>query len=610
MDQKMARGIETEKVDRPGTSWQCESDPDEEETTGSSEDEANGKGSSNEAAKEKGSSDDKGSSDEEAKDKGSSNDEAKDKGSVEEAQDKGSSDAAASKKKGPFCEDLKTGARGTDALYYPRSATCDTPRILYVHGGSWFSGSPFTESYPQLLSRIAHLTGYVIMAVDYPLTPVADAPRIIAHSITALNWLASHGPRGCTNDPKIGPPLFIGGDSSGGGTALSTVIQLQIAPDMLVGGLRKLAAAFFYSPWTNLVCNTPDYYTNAYAKIPKPDPDADESGEDAEADDSGKDSKSDPKRSLGEAYVGDLMDNEHPSENSAGFRDNAVEYVGNDPSLLNNPILSPFYATEEMLNGAPPMYFAVGKSESIEGDSTMFAQKAAMSHVPVYLDIYDGMWHVFPMYSEGCGNKKGKKLWQALSALKRTAQFLRHIGTFGTAPCPPTPGRAATVIHYSQPGDKVGRNHEWFPMSLCAAPTFDPKETKHWANEEKKERTTLAKQIAGIKDAFALFDKNNDGKITVEELKEGMHSVGQKATREEVEKMIKEADEDSTGTIDFPEFLSLMAKGSDVEKELIQAVRIFKEVKVMDSVGGAAPQSGLNDNGGSAELSEGRETLT
>eukprot|EP00928_Gymnodinium_smaydae_P039108 TRINITY_DN2679_c0_g1_i2.p1 TRINITY_DN2679_c0_g1~~TRINITY_DN2679_c0_g1_i2.p1 ORF type:complete len:769 (-),score=92.28 TRINITY_DN2679_c0_g1_i2:273-2513(-) len=396
MDKVMAPSIQTETVDRPGTSWRC--------------DDSN-------------------------------------------------------------CYDDKVGARGLDALYYPSGADCDTPRILYVHGGSWYYGSPFTMSYPQLLSRIAHLTGYVVMAEDYPLAPVGDAPRIIGHSLAALNWLSANGPRGCTNDPKSGPPLFIGGDSSGGGSAMGTLLQLQIAPELLVGGSRKLAGAFFYSPWTNLMCNTPDYFSNAYARISSPF-----------------------MTNLGAAHVGDIMFKGHPSRNSEDFKANGLEYVGNNASLLNHPVYSPFYATEEMLKGAPPMYFAVGKSESIEGDTTMLAQKAAMSQVPVYEDIYDGMWHVFPMYSEGCGNKKGRKLWQAESALNRTAEFLRHIGNSGTPPCPPTPGRPATVIHYSEPGAGKGHNHEWFPMSLCADPIIDPGETKPWADLEEHHRSMLAQQ--------------------------------------------------------------------------------------------------------------------
>jgi len=355
------------------------------------------------------------------------------------------------------CYDKKKGARGTDALYYPKGADVYSPRLLYVHGGSWYYGSPFTTGYPQLLSRLAHLTGFVIMAIDYPLAPVGKAWQIVDHTLAALNWLAANGPVGSSNDPVHGPPLFIGGDSSGGGSAMATLLTLQKHPDLLVGGSKKLAGGFFYSPWTNLKCNTPEYYSHAYAKVVNPF-----------------------LKDLGEAHVGDLMFNGHPSENAEAFQGNALEYVGHNKSLLMDPIFSPFYATEELLRGAPPMYFAVGGSESIEGDSTILAQKAAMMNVPVYLDIYDGMWHVFPMYTEGCQNPEGNALWTAVSAQRRTAHFLKSIASDGVPPCPPLWGRPATWLHYSEAGKGQGENLEWFPSNLCGEPIVDKGQDTHW----------------------------------------------------------------------------------------------------------------------------------
>ena len=35
----------------------------------------------------------------------------------------------------------------------------------------------------------------------------------------------------------------------------------------------------------------------------------------------------------------------------------------------------------------------------------------------VHVDVHVGMWHDFPMYSEGCGSGEG--LWQAALALNR-----------------------------------------------------------------------------------------------------------------------------------------------------------------------------------------------
>ncbi|CAL9137011.1 unnamed protein product [Musa textilis] len=111
-------------------------------------------------------------------------------------------------------------------------------------------------------------------------------------------------------------------------------------------------------------------------------------------------------------------------------------------------------------------------------------------------------------------------------------------------------------------------------------------------------------QIAEFKEAFSLFDKDGDGPIlsipfcchpllpldlcscsalftgciTTKELGTVMRSLGQNPTEAELQDMINEVDADGNGTIDFPEFLNLMArkmKDTDSEEELKEAFRVF-----------------------------------
>merc|ERR1711977_208946 len=85
-------------------------------------------------------------------------------------------------------------------------------------------------------------------------------------------------------------------------------------------------------------------------------------------------------------------------------------------------------------------------------------------------------------------------------------------------------------------------------------------------------------QIAEFKEAFSLFDKDGDGTMGTKELGTVMRSLGQNPTEAELQDMINEVDTDGNGTIDFPEFLSLMArkmKDVDVEEELIEAFKVF-----------------------------------
>ncbi|KAI8368535.1 calmodulin [Blakeslea trispora] len=60
-------------------------------------------------------------------------------------------------------------------------------------------------------------------------------------------------------------------------------------------------------------------------------------------------------------------------------------------------------------------------------------------------------------------------------------------------------------------------------------------------------------------DAFRVFDKNNDGYITLDELRSVMKHLGQSANDLELDKMIEEADVDGDGRIDYKEFAKIMS---------------------------------------------------
>ena len=85
-------------------------------------------------------------------------------------------------------------------------------------------------------------------------------------------------------------------------------------------------------------------------------------------------------------------------------------------------------------------------------------------------------------------------------------------------------------------------------------------------------------QIAEFREAFALFDKDGDGSITTAELYTVMRSLGQNPTQAELQDIINEADADGNGTIDFNEFLAMMArklKDVDTEEEIREAFKVF-----------------------------------
>ncbi|KAL8222501.1 UNVERIFIED_CONTAM: hypothetical protein K2H54_077105 [Gekko kuhli] len=91
-------------------------------------------------------------------------------------------------------------------------------------------------------------------------------------------------------------------------------------------------------------------------------------------------------------------------------------------------------------------------------------------------------------------------------------------------------------------------------------------------------RHLTEEQLAEFKEAFCLFDKDGDGAITSKELGTVMRSLGHNPTEAELQGMISEIDANGSGTVDFPEFLSLMAKrtrDSDGEEEIRDAFRVF-----------------------------------
>ncbi|XP_066140682.1 calmodulin-like isoform X2 [Euwallacea fornicatus] len=85
-------------------------------------------------------------------------------------------------------------------------------------------------------------------------------------------------------------------------------------------------------------------------------------------------------------------------------------------------------------------------------------------------------------------------------------------------------------------------------------------------------------QVAEFKEAFMLFDKDEDGTITMAELGVVMRSLGQRPTETELRDMVNEVDQDGNGTIEFNEFLQMMSKkmkDADGEEELKEAFRVF-----------------------------------
>jgi Ca2+-binding EF-hand superfamily protein len=62
-------------------------------------------------------------------------------------------------------------------------------------------------------------------------------------------------------------------------------------------------------------------------------------------------------------------------------------------------------------------------------------------------------------------------------------------------------------------------------------------------------------QVAELKQAFAALDTNNDGQVTKEELKSLLSQLGESVDDAVIDEMIKIADVNGDGKVDFNEFV-------------------------------------------------------
>ncbi|TKV91686.1 hypothetical protein SEVIR_9G113600v4 [Setaria viridis] len=85
-------------------------------------------------------------------------------------------------------------------------------------------------------------------------------------------------------------------------------------------------------------------------------------------------------------------------------------------------------------------------------------------------------------------------------------------------------------------------------------------------------------EIDEFKEVFNIYDKDRNGFITSKELGTVMKSLGKNFTEPELQAMIKDVDADGNGSIDFHEFLNLMAhklKDTDSEEKLREAFDVI-----------------------------------
>ncbi|MCG7198964.1 alpha/beta hydrolase [Marinobacter pelagius] len=88
-------------------------------------------------------------------------------------------------------------------------------------------------------------------------------------------------------------------------------------------------------------------------------------------------------------------------------------YAGNES--LSNPLISPVFGD---LRGLPPTLIQVGSDEILLNDAERLAHAASRDQVPVDLEIYNSLWHVFQVHSG--------QLRRATEAVRTAGEHIRE----------------------------------------------------------------------------------------------------------------------------------------------------------------------------------------
>ena len=103
--------------------------------------------------------------------------------------------------------------------------------------------------------------------------------------------------------------------------------------------------------------------------------------------------------------------------------------------------------------------------------------------------------------------------------------------------------------------------------------------SKHQLNN----KNVTEEQIETYKEAFSMYDKNGDSKITIDELGDVVRNLGINPSKQKLSELLKEIDLDNSGTIEFNEFQIWMTNKMTVgkfernEEDLKNCFQVFDE---------------------------------
>ena len=223
------------------------------------------------------------------------------------------------------------------------------PVILYLHGGGYCMGS--IKTHRSFLTHLSHITQTRVFAINYRLAPEHPFPAALEDALHAYKWVLAENPH---------YPIFIAGDSAGGGLALSLLLALKNEDTALPTGV------ICFSPWADLAHQGESYHTLKQKDL--------------------------------------LL-------HAPALPPVASMYTGNNNPY--NPLISPVYGD---FHGLPPLFIQVGSEEILLSDTLRVFEKVKAGGGSITLEIWEGQFHVWPYLA--CFLPEGKK------ALRHVKSFI------------------------------------------------------------------------------------------------------------------------------------------------------------------------------------------
>lgn len=123
-------------------------------------------------------------------------------------------------------------------IHRPEGAADVAPALVYLHGGGFTLFS--IDTHDRLMREYAAAGGFVVIGVDYPLSPEHKYPVALDRIEALMLWLKDRGGEWGVDPAR----LAMGGDSAGANLSLSTALRLRARGE--AGLVRAILSNYGY----------------------------------------------------------------------------------------------------------------------------------------------------------------------------------------------------------------------------------------------------------------------------------------------------------------------------------------------------------------------------